>query len=812
MSHNITQNYSSIVLNQNQVSDASLDAVIAPATFMQEFHLPDNYRRGTESGELRYPDLSGVQIQVEIEEDFARTAAFDYEVQYQVFGLGWVTATQGVAIGAPTDGIVWMTAHFATPIPIDSTKAAARWRIVFGVTPRPSPDPTLPKDIRVDYANGQVNVLGSIVAADLQMGDPYPFDHAGNPAFLYLDPTDGQVYFSYQQGVLNFLVTSPNPLTLPYHDRAYDSTGGVLSGLNGPEGAFNFRVLAMTAEEGVDFLGNEYRSAVIQNEANSVSTAMGADPDSFWLSSPRPSKFAVESLYFDVRKPGSTTYGHINLLHDPGFEGSAYIYDAPSGFVSDLFVYAGDGIDAAQLDVDFVEGRGEVGQAISLNRNTGTNNVGLGWPLGATDNGFVHGVPHAFGAWIKATAGVTIVLYADCLVDGVPSAISAPSVIATGDWQYVSWTFTIPTGSTSGAVYLWMDSVNDTKTLIIDDMTLWRGTDTPYPLDGDTPGVVWTGTPHESPSAELIEPSPDDISTVIDRVLIDPITPGAYFTVYHTEEGDPGKTAEQWENKLWIRIPQTYRMERRETHAFPEPIKAKYLKLEFSHLQAKYYAPGNFQQPVRYKKHPKWVLDYFLARLQTDNAFLAERVQVVFDALDLAYNYYLDDLGQEPQTAIDVNNAVSDVVASFLRDRTDVSDRIDPVTLDKINLVLAPYKDHPALRGTAQTLLGEYARQTIDFNEDYSVESVRSVSVPTPDVSSLNRDRVVIEQNYPVMFFYLTCRHRYREIEAKFTHDRAYFVGVREIAFLRDNYMTAYDASTYIEPAADTTNIERNEF
>jgi hypothetical protein len=35
---------------------------------------------------------------------------------------------------------------------------------------------------------------------------------------------------------------------------------------------------------------------------------------------------------------------------------------------------------------------------------------------------------------------------------------------------------------------------------------------------------------------------------------------------------------------------------------------------------------------------------------------------------------------------------------------------------------------------------------------------------------------------------------------------------VREIAFLRDNYMTAFDTATYIEPNADTLNIERNEF
>jgi hypothetical protein len=338
--------------------------------------------------------------------------------------------------------------------------------------------------------------------------------------------------------------------------------------------------------------------------------------------------------------------------------------------------------------------------------------------------------------------------------------------------------------------------------------------DVPDYFDGDTPGYVWSGTAHLSESYELIEPTANDVSSVIDRVLVDPITPGVYFSVYYTDEGNPAANEDGWESKLWTRIPQTYRAERRETHVFPEPVKAKYVKIEFSHLQARHYAPGNFQQSIRYKKHPKWVLDYFLARVQVNanNPFLAGRTAVIYDALDLAYNYYLDDLGQEPSASVDVNNTALTQVVDFLRDRTDSSDRVDPGTLDKISLLLDTYRQHPALRGVPQTLLGDYARQTVDFNADYSVEGAAPTPIVSPDVSTLNRDRVVIEQNYPVMFFYLPCRHGYREVEAKFTHDRAYFAGVRELAFLRDNYMTAYDTSTYIEPAADTQNIERNEF
>jgi hypothetical protein len=612
--HSLSTKYSSIVVNQNRPMDEGMGMSGEFEGYVQEFHLPDDYRRGTDSGELRYPELSGIQLFVHVSEGYERQATFDYELEYQVFGLGWVSVTSGIATGAPMDGETWMTAYFPEPVPVDQEKASSRWRITFG-SARPMDGEV--KDIVVDYANGETNAFGTRVVADLVEGEPYHFTHDSKPAFLYLDPNDGLVYFSYEQGIMEFMITSPNPLAQPYNDHAYDEMGDPLMGENG-DGAFCFRVLGLTADDGIDFLGNRYRSVVSTNDTNAISTAAGADPDSYWLSKPNPSKFAVENLYFDMRK-----------------------------------------------------------------------------------------------TWV-------------------------------------------------------------------------------HPDTGD----------------EVMA----DQAVVVDRILIDPTTPGAHFSIYYTDEGDPGENEEQWDNKLWVRIPQTYRMERRETHVFPEPIAAKYIKIEFSHLQARHYAPGNFQQSIRYKKHPKWVLDYFLARMQTDSNFLAQNVRVIYDALDLAYNYYLDDLGQEPQATIDVNAAVLSDVTSFLSDRDDVSDRIDSNTLDRLNLVLDPYRQHPALRGYSNTLLGDYARQTVDPNSDYAVEGVRSTSTTVPDVSSLNRDRVVVEQNYPVMFFFLKCRHKYREVEAKFSHDRAYFVGVRQIAFLRDNYMSAFDATTYIEPASDTQNIERNEF
>lgn len=789
MPHNLTERFSGIVLNQNQQSTAGFGAS-SGGVFVQEFFLPADYRRGTEIGELRYPELSGFQLFVHVLDGCSQQASVEYVVEYQVFGLGWVPVASGVAIGTPADGDVWITAAFEEAVEIDSIKASARWHITFQARTA-----TGAKSVPVPYANGEANVMGLRVVADIEHDHPFPFSFNGTPAFLTYDEGENTAYFSIQQGLATFFFTTPNPLALPNNAAAY------VNGSVYPDICFNFRLLGLVGDEGVDFLGNEYRSAISINKPDAINTGEGSDPDQYWLSKPNPSKFAVENLYFDVRKPGSTTYGRQNLVFNPSFEFdlSGWLDKATGGLpgnITQSTVWASSGIRSARYKVT---------------TGAGTTTPGFGIGVVAAPN-----KQYTIRADVKASVLPTGDGKINMKVDWIGNSgiiSTTPIVFQTGVGEStLTITATSPVGTLSALLSIYSTSTAATPIdIYVDAVGFETGTSSEY-FDGDYEGYVWSDTPGNSFSFELVPPSVDDVSTVVDRVLVDPVTPGAYFNVYYTEEGDPGVNDDQWDSKLWTRVPQTYRMERKETHVFPEPIKAKYIKIEFSHLQARHYAPGDFQQAIRYKKHPKWVLDYFLARVQTDSAFLAQRVTVIYDALDLAYNYYLDDLGQEPESTIDVNNTALTTVTSFLSDRSDTSDKIDPVTLDLININMEPYRTHPALRGSVDTLLGEYAQQTVDPSIDYSIEAARISPITTPDVSSLNRDRVVIEQNYPVMFFFVTCRHGYREIEAKFTHDRAYFVGVRQIAFLRDNYMTAFDTATYIEPNADTLNVERNEF
>ena len=431
------------------------------------------------------------------------------------------------------------------------------------------------------------------------------------PVEVDSDSSDDRWRFAFRGNADRAWLSVPNPLAVPGNVKAYASDGTTPLTFGGEQFSFMFRVLGLTADEGVDFLGNNYRSAVVEQSPGNVLTGAGSDDDTFWLSKPNPSKFAVESLYFDVR-----------------------------------------------------------------------------------------------------------------------------------------------------------------------------------------------------PVKDNIEQE----RAVIDRLTIDPITPGVYFHIYYSDEGEPGSSPETWDNKLWTRVPQTYRMMKRETHVLPEPIVAKYIKIEFSHLQAQHYVPGDFAQEVLYRKHPKWVLDYFLLRAATEEIErpIAKRVGIIWDALDLAYNYYLDDLRQEPAAPVTIDDSQVGVIRSFLRTRDDVSDQIDSVTLSKIKLAFDPFTQHPVRNTDLDFLLAQVMQGQQEV--EYPVESYAAAPLDLSDVSNLRRERLIFEATYPVMFFYLTSRHAYREITASFSHNRAYFVGVREVAFTRENYTAAHDTGLYIQPTHDNVNLEYNDF
>jgi len=323
---------------------------------------------------------------------------------------------------------------------------------------------------------------------------------------------------------------------------------------------------------------------------------------------------------------------------------------------------------------------------------------------------------------------------------------------------------------------------------------------------------AWMSKPN--PSKFAVESVYYDVSDglgharVTDRMLIDPITPGVYCTVYYSSDGDPGTDDADWEQKLWTPIFDNFKLDRRLDIPLPEPVTSKFIKVEFTHLQAQSYSPGTFHQPVTYKKHPKWVLAYFLARINaqnnTEDPVIARRVRVVYDALQLAYDYYLDDL----HTGIEVPPSGGDI-SSFLN--TPDTGLLDANTLAQVAVEMKPYYKQPGQRASQlDSMLAQYV--TASATGPYPTEQITVTRADTTAVSSVDRMPVLIEQNMPVMFFYLTCRHAYKVLQAEFETGKAYFAGVREIAFTREHYTAASDQDMYVENLGDFTNVLRNDF
>ena len=574
---NIAEKFSGVIINQNQppLSSIPVDGDWA----YQEFYLPIDYKRGTDDNEMLIPALSGGQVLVAIDEGYAAQATLDFIIQINDVSNNtdnWVDLGSGMAIGAHADGDrVWMDLFLDSPIRVFDNTLSSKYRI--GIRGRITSEDV--QDVPVAYDGEVAHVDDFPVEVILSEHVAYPIVKDGVQGFLLL--SDNAVTYSTQRGINAIWFTR----TTSIGTQASWGGGEIRDPITNDMASLNFRILGLTADEGVDFLGNQFRSVVVTKDSDSIDITDPTTNNTYWLSKPNPSRFAVESRYFDL---------------------------------------------------------GE--------------------------------------------------------------------------------------------------------------------------------------------------------EKVIDHVLIDPITPGMFFHIYYSNEGDPGRSDTEWDLKFWDRVPHTYRLNERTNFALPEPVHARYFKVEFCSLQAKPYTPGDFELPITYKKHPKWVLDFFLKvnPIQAPSD-LVDSSGVIFDTLDLAYNYYLDDLHQEPNAPITLDPSRKAEVSAFLNNRSDYSDKADPATLQKINLSTNIYD---------QTNMGNDApRESLQY----------AVSDPQA-ITTLGRDAIVYEDGLPAMFFFVSCRHAYREIESRFSFDRAYFAGIQEISFFRQNYTVASDTDLYIDSAFDLVNVQTNEF
>jgi hypothetical protein len=237
------------------------------------------------------------------------------------------------------------------------------------------------------------------------------------------------------------------------------------------------------------------------------------------------------------------------------------------------------------------------------------------------------------------------------------------------------------------------------------------------------------------------------------------------------------------------------------------------MKIELTNPQAQSYNPGDLHQPVSYQQFPTWITNYFAANNPTPIAPVADIVNVQYDALSLAYQPFLNDLDQLPDSPVTIPDDIQNTLSNYWN--SGAASSIDAKTLGQIDIINKFTK--PLGASVSQNTLGLIASGLVADPASGLLTVTEGSFQPTPlstlsSVSSYQRDSVLSEQTLPDMYFFLTCRHGYKESTASFDNNRGYIFGINDVAFMRNNYTVASDTPMYIETGGDDTNIEFNDF
>lgn len=311
-------------------------------------------------------------------------------------------------------------------------------------------------------------------------------------------------------------------------------------------------------------------------------------------------------------------------------------------------------------------------------------------------------------------------------------------------------------------------------------------------------------------------------SSVIDSIFLDPITSGVNFNVYYsadttgpTDLGDTGA----WDKLLWTWVPKTFKAHKKQNYVLPHPITAKYIKVEFSSLQASYYSPGVNDKPILYKKYPSWVVNYFLSIYnmrynKTEDPVIESQTRLTYDLLNLAFNYYKGDIINVANKPVVIDNAnQGQAVVNLLQNATVALNDYDQISLTNIKAAFDKFRRHPGYHTDAGTVVGSAATiKSINEYFNYSVEKLIIPRGKTDSVSTTDRNHLLLEKQMPTMYFYPICRHGYQKAYAKFENNKAYFVKIREIRFERNNHNVISDKDFYKFVPGDNNNFEHCDF
>lgn len=312
---------------------------------------------------------------------------------------------------------------------------------------------------------------------------------------------------------------------------------------------------------------------------------------------------------------------------------------------------------------------------------------------------------------------------------------------------------------------------------------------------------------------------------VLDALHISPRTPGIRMSVYYSREGLnglPPVTVDEWDNIIWEPIHATYTLRRNEIITFPQPVRAAFMKLEFTGLQPLPYRLPNYPPlpPKVYRRYPTWVESMFTntqLKAVVEDWFLRNATPVETKVLqELADPVREFEYKQNEFLAQLALGKITDaqVVNSTL---VDIADKalIDPTTGDKIYIQTPDQYGSPMLATVDQNaILGKMVVAKYDstvLSQPTEAQNVQTPGTSIPVVSTTN-DR--ISQSFQSlaqtpMRFHQPCRHIYTIEQATF-HKKAYFAGIDKVRFLRTDYTQTYDDKLIVDNLYDDTLLEDN--
>jgi hypothetical protein len=331
------------------------------------------------------------------------------------------------------------------------------------------------------------------------------------------------------------------------------------------------------------------------------------------------------------------------------------------------------------------------------------------------------------------------------------------------------------------------------------------------------------------------------IYQVLDGLTIAPLTPGVTMSIYASQSnlsGNAPVTVDDYDYLLWSPISNnTFQLKKQITIQFPAPVKASYMKLEFTALQPMPYAIPTFPPlpPQIYRRYPTWI------ELQFDNSSVRQQVQdwwyrnstpverqILNELVDPVREFEYEEglmfanlnLNTPPANTtitpptppIDVHTAPVNALITA----NAAAAPLDTTTGRKIWLSGLPnqYSASMLMNVNQDTILGKTVIAKFDPNTFTNQSEQLPPAIPAssvPSVSSVSNrvsDAFSMLANTP-MRFNTTCRHVYRQDWGEF-NKKAYFVGINAVKFLRTDFTVKHDDYLIVDTLHDDFLLTEN--